>query len=761
MEAFGPYDLIEKIATGGMAEIFLARKAGVEGFEKLLVLKRILPHLAESQEFVEMFLHEARVAVRLNHPNVVQIFDLGKEAGAYFIAMEYIHGEDVRRVWRQSEAQQKLIPVPLVCRIVMDAAAGLDYAHKKTDAAGAPLHIVHRDVSPQNILVSFQGAVKVVDFGIAKAADQASQTRAGVLKGKYSYMSPEQAAGAEIDQRTDQFALGVVLWELLAARRLFKRGSDMQTLAAVTECKVPAPNEVDSRVPAELGAIVLKATAKEPQQRFGDLHELQMALEEWLLATRQASSPSHLAAYMAELYAERLSRERAEGMPVFGEAAEPSGSADNRRRSSSRNERRRGGPPSAASKPGAPASETRAGRVSSRSGSLAVRKVGLEPAAQPSREGRGGRTPIESAITGSSVSRLVRRLSGRKKAAFGMAAMTALLGAAAVFLYQTQVLSTTSRPFGQEHPQPVEPRPDEPLVQVPLGALSISSVPPGAGIFLDAKPLGEQTPTTVEGVALGEHRIRLDLKGYRQAIKAVRVERDGETVGVELELIKDEAPALALLTVESNPAGAEVMVDGRTVGRSPLTVELPAKGTAEVEVVRDGYLSKKQTVTLGDGPQKVGFELERKPGPSPIGPQFGTLIVTSDPLSSVWEGSKELGPTPLRSRIATGRHQLVLVNRQEGLEYAFSVVVRSEETVTRTYRFDRGEVQVVVKPVTQDATIYLRNRKLGSNPLPKFSLLEGEYQLTVVNEEIKKTKRVPVIVKKGTVTKVVVNLAED
>jgi eukaryotic-like serine/threonine-protein kinase len=195
VENYGSYQLIKRLAAGGMAQIYLARQKGPEGFEKLLVVKRILPHLAENEEFVRMFLDEARIAARLNHPNIVQIYNLGAQGDSYFIAMEYIHGEDVRRVWKRADRLGMPMPSPLVCRVIIDACSGLDYAHKRVDQTGRPLGIVHRDVSPQNILATFEGGVKVVDFGIAKAADQATVTRSGVLKGKYSYMSPEQASG--------------------------------------------------------------------------------------------------------------------------------------------------------------------------------------------------------------------------------------------------------------------------------------------------------------------------------------------------------------------------------------------------------------------------------------------------------------------------------------------------------------------------------------------------------------------------------------
>jgi eukaryotic-like serine/threonine-protein kinase len=314
IETYGSYQLLKRLATGGMAQIYLARRPGSDAPDKLLVLKRILPHLSENDEFVRMFLDEARIAARLAHPNVVQIYDLGAEGDTFFIAMEYIHGVDARRLWKRAETSSRPLPVPLVCRILLEASAGLDYAHKKTDASGRPLGIVHRDVSPQNILVTFDGGVKVVDFGIAKAADQATVTRSGVLKGKYSYMSPEQASGQRVDRRSDVFALGVVLHELLTGGRLFKRSSDMLTLSAVAECNVPVPSQVAPRVPPELDAIVLKALAKDPEARYQHAQELQRALEGWLQSQPQPfGTPADLATYMRELYADRLSEEARSG----------------------------------------------------------------------------------------------------------------------------------------------------------------------------------------------------------------------------------------------------------------------------------------------------------------------------------------------------------------------------------------------------------------------------------------------------------------
>jgi serine/threonine protein kinase len=320
LEIYGSYQLVEKLAVGGMAHLFLARRLKPRGHERTVVLKRILPHLAEDAAFVTMFLDEARIAARLHHPNVVEILDLGAEGDSYFIAMEYIHGEDLRRIGKRGIELQRRMPPPLVCRVVAQACRGLDYAHRRTDAQGKPLRIVHRDVSPQNILVGFDGQVKVVDFGIAKAVDKATVTASGVIKGKHAYMSPEQALGREIDHRTDVFALGIVLYETLTATRLFRRATDLQTLKAVSECKVEPPSRVFPGVPAGLDSIVLKALSKDLSVRYQRAEELANALEVWL-GDRPDGTAGALGRYLTELFADRLEKEHREGKFVPSKSA--------------------------------------------------------------------------------------------------------------------------------------------------------------------------------------------------------------------------------------------------------------------------------------------------------------------------------------------------------------------------------------------------------------------------------------------------------
>ena len=238
-EPFGRYQLLKRIAGGGMGEVFLARQAGIQGFEKLLVIKTLLPHLTENQEFVEMFLDEARLAAKLSHPNLISIFDLGEVEGVFYIAMDYVHGEDLKRLWKQAYHAKRTIPTPIAARIVADAAAGLAYAHRLSAADGSPLNLVHRDVSPQNVMVTFDGVAKLVDFGVAKSQVQREQTRDTAVKGKLCYMSPEQCLGRSIDRRSDVFALGAVLYELISGRPLFLRDNDGATLRALLDEPVP------------------------------------------------------------------------------------------------------------------------------------------------------------------------------------------------------------------------------------------------------------------------------------------------------------------------------------------------------------------------------------------------------------------------------------------------------------------------------------------------------------------------------------------
>ncbi|AFE09880.1 serine/threonine protein kinase [Corallococcus coralloides DSM 2259] len=281
----GKYQLVRKLASGGMAEVFLAKAAGPRGFEKTLVLKRILPHLAEDEAFVEMFLGEAQLAARLDHPNVVQIFDFGEVDGSYFLAMEYIDGPTLRRLIKRSAELKQPLPPGVCAKMVAAAAEGLAFAHELADPeTGAPLGLVHRDISPENVLVSRQGAVKVVDFGIAKVAGQSHRTATGVVKGKVAYMPPEQLQARPMDGRVDVYALGIVLYELLTGKRPFDATTDVSMMQAILfEPFVPAVQRRPD-LPESMQRILEKALAKDREQRYPDCRAFQADLERFVLS---------------------------------------------------------------------------------------------------------------------------------------------------------------------------------------------------------------------------------------------------------------------------------------------------------------------------------------------------------------------------------------------------------------------------------------------------------------------------------------------
>jgi len=309
-QRFGKYVLLDRIAVGGMAEIFLARQEGLEGFEKTIVIKRIRPHLSSQKSFVKMFLNEAKLAAQLNHPNIVQIYDLGKIADSYFIAMEYIFWRDMRRIIPKAEGMDIAFPLVYAVKIASSVCEGLYYAHQKSDLYGNPLNIVHRDVTPENIFVSFDGTVKILDFGIAKAANQIEQTRAGEIKGKLSYMSPEQCMGKVLDQRSDLFSLGVVLYEWITGYKLFTGDSEVAILKTITEGKIYPPSYFKPDIPEAVERILMKTLEKDRDQRYASAWDLQYDLDRFLSSHEFTPSNIHLANFLKQLFSDELEEER-------------------------------------------------------------------------------------------------------------------------------------------------------------------------------------------------------------------------------------------------------------------------------------------------------------------------------------------------------------------------------------------------------------------------------------------------------------------
>jgi eukaryotic-like serine/threonine-protein kinase len=300
----GRYTILKHLASGGMADVLLGRAEGIEGFERHVVVKRIKPELAKDRRFIEMFLDEARLAATLHHQNVVQVYDIGEDAGEYFFAMEYLHGEDLRKLLGAVAKQKQHIPLAHVVAIVSAAAAGLHYAHERRAADKKKLEIVHRDVTPSNIFIGYDGSVKLVDFGIAKATMSSSDTRTGTLKGKTSYMSPEQCKGeATIDRRSDIYSLGVVLYELATTTRLFKGESEYLIMDAIVNGKVPLPRVRRPDLPNELAQIIMRALSVDRNRRFETADQMRQALDQFAV---DANLPtSSMASYMKKMFGEK------------------------------------------------------------------------------------------------------------------------------------------------------------------------------------------------------------------------------------------------------------------------------------------------------------------------------------------------------------------------------------------------------------------------------------------------------------------------
>ena len=299
---FGRYILLDRIAAGGMAEVHRAKATGVESFQRLLAIKTMLPTLTESEDFVRMFVEEAKLASQLNHPNIIQIHELGRLDDVLFIAMELVSGRDVGHILRVTRAIGQPIPVTFATYVVAKAAEGLDFAHHKTDPAGRALNLVHRDVSPQNILVSYDGEVKVGDFGIAKSDIRAVKTVGGVVKGKIPYMAPEQVTGKDLDRRTDIFALGTVFYELLTGQQLFRGASQFDLMAVVRDAQVPPVSFRYPHVPETMEAVLRRALARDPADRYQTADELAQALNTFLIDGGTLYGSRHAALYMDQLF---------------------------------------------------------------------------------------------------------------------------------------------------------------------------------------------------------------------------------------------------------------------------------------------------------------------------------------------------------------------------------------------------------------------------------------------------------------------------
>jgi tRNA A-37 threonylcarbamoyl transferase component Bud32 len=484
----GRYRLIRRLAGGGMAEVYLARFTGAAGFERDVVLKRIRPELAQSDDFVRMLLDEARIAATLHHPNIVQAFDVEEAGGEYFIAMEYLDGIDLRHVQLILEERDELIPLDIALHICAGLAAGLEHAHAKTDVEGRPLRIVHRDVSPHNVLLTRDGGVKLVDFGIAKAENRQTETLHGGLKGKLGYMSPEQVRNEELDHRSDLFSLGIILYELTTGTYLYAGKSEYELLNEIAEGAITPPSQIDPEYPPELERVLMKALAKDREDRYGSAGELHADLEAFAQGHGLSLSVRSLAKLVVELAAvhARARRESSTFTPWVANLAMKAGAEE-----LSLDEvlgSLEGGAPPPGLAPGAGGSELaladtqRSTSLGEALDSLAADSVG---SAQP------------AIATAGEVDVGAELRSGRR----GLWLLTLLFAVAAAALGY-RLLSHEPAPAPEPPPPPEAP---------PAGVLEISGAPEGAGVWLY---LGETPTQSLPLSTRVPHQLRIELEEH-------------------------------------------------------------------------------------------------------------------------------------------------------------------------------------------------------------------------------------------------------
>ena len=689
-QPFGSYYLVDKVAVGGMAEVFRAKTFGHSGFQKVVVIKRILSHFAHNPEFVEMFIEEAKLSVELVHPNIAQIHDFGVVDGHYFIAMEAVEGKDVRSLLRRLARLGEHLPFELSAYVIHGAAKGLEFAHRKTDPMGLPLNLVHRDISPSNILVSYGGHVKLVDFGIAKVESAGRESQAGVLKGKFQYMSPEQSRGEPVDHRSDIFSLGTCLWEMLTGHRLFKFGSDLETLEAIKSGHIPRPTTYHPNIPPELESICMTALQLYPQDRYQNASEMQHSLEDYLLPNTPDRLTPHVSTYLRERFGEDIRRER-ERLERGTEIAANLHYGPNQAPSSA-----------------APVRSPVQGPVPSAEG----RRVRRRPTTKTVRQRRQ------------------RTINGL------------VVGGLFVIFFLTVLLGILVRPL--LFPEPLEER----------GFLATTVGPPGVEdvrITVDGTPIGSGSVPLSPGKP---HRIEVSAPGFETQSRVVELtegqryraafvleeedlfelediagryaeasteeEASPETEAAAGEPEEDFRSAASagggqaaaestnssprsdggrgsgaleatgsLLEFKSFPAGAEVFVSGARVGVTPMVWRAPKSfQTYRVEFRKKGF--EPATAVAKSPAQGEKRLLQRKLEVKEDGPLGHLSVVVSPGWAKVLVDGEYIGTTPLdQFALPAGKYNIRLLNERQEIDQTDNVVIRRGEVARVTYDFAR------------------------------------------------------------------------
>ncbi len=656
-EAYGRYYLVDRIAVGGMAEIFKAKTYSDAGFEKLQVVKRILSHLCENDDFISMFIDEAKISVELQHANIVQIYDFGRLGTNYFIAMECVDGKDVKHILRKLAERGKLLPEEFAVFMLHEACIGLDHAHKKTTLAGAPMHIIHRDMSPSNILVSYSGEVKIADFGIAKAEARAYTTKGGVLKGKFEYMSPEQARGETVTQLSDIFSTGIILWETLTGRRLFKTDSEIKTLEKIKALDYGPPSSVNPNVPARLDTIVMKALAGDPTDRYQSAQEFQAALLDYMYPSTPTVIARSLARFMEELFSEerkleRLALER--GSAVALELREEPGVID---LEAEWEESPTGGTGTlTTTRPMA-----RGPLVVAMAAILGLVVLAgllmfsMRPAENPS--------PAQPPVPQILAARLTVKVAPPVEARVYIGDVLHGTGAR-VSIGDLETGQVTLRVEADGFRTVTETVDVEEGVRTQLAVSLVpdseSSDPPVV------TPPSIKTPTTVPARPTTTPPVSGEATNPVLSPGEVPAE------------IPDPVPP-STVRFESSPPGATIRVDGRRKGQTPSTFEAEPGKTYRVSYLLEGHNPTSFTIQgpASDTLETVSRSLQRK-----VVAMGKVNVNLRTGWATVYIDGKKVTETPLfNHELATGSHTIRVVNEARGLDESREVMVKASETV--------------------------------------------------------------------------------
>ncbi len=754
---FGKYTLLKHIATGGMADIFLARQRGMGGFEKDVVVKRLLQTHTENQELVAMFLDEARIAANLTHPNIAQIYDLGQHEDDYFIAMEYVRGVDLRRVCSQSIAEDDFLPLNHAIRCVVEVCDALAYAHEKADADGAPMGIVHRDVSPTNILITYEGGVKLVDFGIAKAENKASVTKAGQIKGKFGYMSPEQALGGSVDHRTDLFAVGINMYEITVGRRLF-RGNDVETLQAIEECEFPAPREVMPDYPEALERIVMKVLSKDASERYENARDLQMALETFAADAGLRSTAGMLAEYMRNLFRDQLDLEAKEGVRLR-ELATEEAADDSAPPEASAPEVAAAPAPEPEPAPAPAVTEDAPPQQADPSGRSGWNALNVVPEAPPSAAPSGmARLPPEPSVELTEDDLIIRK--PRSYAGLLMLLLIAVGGWALYSVMQRDLQSGRKRgrdlvgfssPTLQQTGKAPDVAPKAPAKKV---LVRIASEPAGARVAVNGNVLSGLTPTAVQVAEGNFATVRVMLAGYLPQEK--RLEVKGAEIDVAATLVAGAQP-VGKLHIESAPPGALVEMNGNLKGETPLKLEdVPAGGEVTFRVSKEGFYPHTIVYSMPPGHDAaLPVKLVPESGARSLArlkvatlPGFGNVTRLKRGEKPELLGRATNVPVDLNVRVDDHVHLRAV---KKGLEPAETTVDVRDPYYTVYLRLPEperfhGKLSLLG---TRGVTVYIGSDEIGQTPIQNHTLPTGKHEVVLMHEKTRKRKTIEVEIRRN------------